>query len=138
MASKYMDEGLTWLFQELNADASGKPLQSLRLFINNFTPDENSVKANFTEMSTLTYIAKTMTSASWGYNLDTVAHKITATTTQNWTFAAGTVVTIYGYYFTDTGNTKVMMAEKFATPFVTLAGGTTLALTINNEFHTCP
>jgi hypothetical protein len=45
--------------------------------------------------------------------------------TQNWTFAGA--VTIYGYYVTDNGNTKVCWAELFSAP-LNFGAGQTLAL----------
>ena len=39
--------------------------QTLKLYVNNYTPVEGSIASNFTEMSTNGYAAKVLTRASW-------------------------------------------------------------------------
>ncbi len=87
----------------------------LRLFVNNLTPVDASVLADFTEMSTHGYAAKTLTGGSW--SVSTVSGKAEASyAQQTFSFTAATAVLVYGYYIVDTGAGKVVQAERFASP----------------------
>lgn len=89
--------------------------QVLGLFVNNVTPDDTFVLANVTEMSTLGYAAKTLTMASWSVAAGTAGNPAVATyATQTWTFTAGSLVNVYGYFVKDTTSGRMIWVEAFA------------------------
>lgn len=91
--------------------------QVLRLFVNNVTPDDTFVASGLTEMATLGYSSKALTMASWSVAAGTAGNPGTATyAQQTWTFTAGTLVNVYGYYYTDTSSGRLLGAEKFLSP----------------------
>jgi hypothetical protein len=89
--------------------------QEYRLFTNDYTPDDASVAASFTEMSTLGYALKELTKTSWVSTAGASGQPCSnAYAEQTWTFTAGTPVTVYGYYVTDKTTGKLLWAERFA------------------------
>lgn len=94
----------------------------LRLFVNNLTLLDTTVLADFTQMSTHGYAAKTLTGGSW--SVSTVSGKGEASyAQQTFSFTAAAAVDVYGYYIVDTGTGKVIQAERFSTPqSVSLSG----------------
>lgn len=91
--------------------------QTLKLFVNNVTPDDTFTAASFTEMSTLGYAAKTLTKTSWVTVAGSTGNPATSTyAQQTWTFSAGTLVTVYGYYIIDVTSSLLLWAELFASP----------------------
>lgn len=113
------------LSRMLNKVATGDV--KLHLFSNNYTPVEGSALANFTECNASGYAAKTLSGASW-----TVATNAGTTEAsyaeQTFTFTAAQ--TVYGYYVTDSGSTKVLWAELFTgAPFNIPAGGGSVKVT---------
>lgn len=82
--------------------------ETLKLFVNDYTPVEGSVASDFTEMSTQGYAAKTLTAASWSSG---------AYAQQTWTFdGTGGSTTVYGYFVIDAGSGTIMFAERFGSP----------------------
>jgi hypothetical protein len=89
--------------------------QIIGLFVNNVTPDDTFVLAGLTEMSTLGYASKSLTMASWTVSAGTAGNPATATyATQTWTFTAGTLVNVYGYFVKDTTNGRLIWVEAFS------------------------
>lgn len=89
--------------------------QILGLFVNNVTPDDSYVLANLTEMSTLGYSSKSLSVGSWTYVAGTSGNPGVATyATQTWTFTAGTLVNVYGYFIKDTTTGRLLWVEAFA------------------------
>ncbi len=104
--------------------------QKLKLFVNNVTPDDTFVAANLTEMSTLGYAEKTLTKTSWVVTAGASGQPATATyAVQTWTFTAGTAVTVYGYYYTDTTTGLLLMAELFSSAKVVQNTGDQIIIT---------
>lgn len=102
--------------------------QTLKLFVNNITPGATDVAGTYTEMSTLGYAAKTLTTSSW--TVTNVSGSATAAyAQQSWTFTAGTSVTIYGYFVIDSTTGILLWAERFSAPIAVDAGGDALRLT---------
>lgn len=97
------NEGLAlFLTRLLNAN------MVLRLYTNNHVPSASDVASDYTEMSGLGYSSKTLTAGSW------VLNGVEATyATQTFTFTAGTPISVYGYYVTNTSDGKVAFAENF-------------------------
>lgn len=88
--------------------------QKLRLYVNDVTPDDSSVAATFTEMSTLSYTEKALTKTSWTNTAGSSGQPATGVyAEQTWTFDAGTPVTVYGYYVVDTTTGLLLWAERF-------------------------
>ncbi len=82
--------------------------ETLKLFVNDYTPVEGSVAGDFTEMSTQGYAAKTLTAASWSSG---------AYAQQTWTFdGTGGSTVVYGYFVIDAGSGTIMFAERFGSP----------------------
>lgn len=88
--------------------------QILHLYVNNYTPVDGDTSASYTEMSTLGYAAKTLTKGSWTVAQNAGVAQATYAD-QTFTFTAGTAVTVYGYYVTDTTTGTLLWAEKFGT-----------------------
>lgn len=92
----------------------------LRLFTNDFTPDRDSVAADFTEASGSGYSAKTLTGGSWTV---TAGQPCNATyAVQTFTFS-GALGDVYGYYMTRASGGEVVFARRFGVAPVTIASG---------------
>lgn len=88
--------------------------QKLRLFVNDYTPVDGSLVASFTEMTTLGYAEKTLTKTSWVVTQGADgAVAEAAYAVQTWSFTAGTLVNVYGYYIVDTTTGLLLWAERF-------------------------
>lgn len=88
----------------------------LKLYRNDYTPDDNSVAGSFTEANFTNYAAKTLTRALWNAAV-TVSGKAETSygsAPQSWTCGASGN-TIYGYYVTGATSGTVLWAERFAT-----------------------
>ncbi len=86
--------------------------QTLRLFVNNVTPSDTDTSATYTEMSTHSYSAKTLTAASWSISqVSGVAEAAYAQ--QVFSFTAAAPVTVYGYIVTDNTDGVLLWAETF-------------------------
>lgn len=104
--------------------------QSLRLFVNNYVPDDTTVLANLTEMSTLGYAAKVLTKTSWVTVAGSTGNPSTSTyAVQTWTFSAGTLVNVYGYYVVDVTSGLLLWVEAFASPKPIQAVGDQIIIT---------
>lgn len=102
--------------------------QLLKLFTNNVTPGDSDVAATYTEMTTLGYAAKSLSKANW-----TVASSGGVGTAvqpvQTWTFTAGTPVTVYGYFVTDSTTGLLLWVETFSTAKVIQNNGDQIIIT---------
>lgn len=89
--------------------------QSLKLFVNDYTPVDASIAANFTEMSTLGYAAKPLTKTAWVVTAGGDGQVAEAAyAQQTWTFTAGALVNVYGYFIVDSVSGLLLWAERFA------------------------
>lgn len=113
MAGYVPDAGeLQLLKRALGVETNGD--QTIKLYVNDYTPVAGSVAGSFTEMSTLGYAAKTLTAASW--TVTTIANVASGTyAQQTWTFTAGSSVVVYGYFVINAAGT-ILFAERFASP----------------------
>lgn len=104
--------------------------QILKLYVNNVTPADTHVAADFTEMSTLGYAAKTLTKTSWVTSAGASGAVASAAyAQQTWTFTAGTAVTVYGYFYTDTTTGLLLGAELFSSAKVVQNTGDQIIMT---------
>lgn len=104
--------------------------QILKLFVNNYTPIDATLASDLTEMSTLGYAAKALTKTAWVNTAGaTGAVNNGAYATQTWTFTAGTAVTVYGYFVTDTTTGLLLWAEPFVSPKVIQNTGDQIIIT---------
>lgn len=88
--------------------------QVMRLYVNNVSIADTDTAATYTEMSTLGYVAKTLTKTSWTAVAGSTGQPCTSTyATQTWTFTAGTPVSVFGYYVTDAGTGLLLWSEAF-------------------------
>lgn len=93
---------------------------SLRLFENDFTPDETSVLANFVQATFPGYVAKDLHASVWGAPSLSGAVATSIYPHQTWT-ASDPGPTVYGWYIVDiTG--KVVAKARYPTPAVILLG----------------
>ncbi len=100
---------------------------TLKLYVNDYTPVAGSTAANFTEMSTLGYAAKTLTAGSWV--VTTISNVASGTyAQQTWTFTAGTAVIVYGYYIIEAGGV-VCYAERFSSSQTVQYTGDAISIT---------
>jgi hypothetical protein len=139
MAGLFVDDGLFWMAQQLVGDTTnGRAPTRLRLFVNDVTPNATFTIASLTEMSTRSYVAKTLApTTDWTWVLDGTNHWTVGTLVKAWSFAAGTAITIYGWYYTDASNLRIMAAERFGTPYNLGTGAITWTLTIVEKFKLC-
>jgi hypothetical protein len=80
------------------------------------------------ETADASYAAITLTGANWTIADNGSGVSLASYPAQSWTFAGA--VTIYGYYVTDSGNTKVCWAELFSAA-LNFGAGQQLSLTLN-------
>lgn len=88
----------------------------LKLYRNDYTPDDDSAPGSFTEANFTNYAAKTLTRALWNAAV-TVSNKAESSygsTPQSWTCGASGN-TVYGYYVVGATSTIVLWAERFST-----------------------
>jgi hypothetical protein len=89
--------------------------QTLKLYVNDYVPDDTSVAASFTEMSTCGYAAKTLTKTSWVVTAGGVGAVASgAYAQQTFTFTAGGPTSVYGYFVIDVTSGLLLWAERFA------------------------
>ena len=98
---------------------------SLRLFVNNYTPDHSTLTANFTQASFTGYAAKTILRGDWQPPvLDSGrATMLLFTAPSQWT-NGGSPVTVYGAYVVGVTTGVTLFAEKFALPQLIGPGNT--------------
>lgn len=101
----------------------------LKLYSNNYTPDDNSVTASFTQCTFTNYAARTLTRASWNSAVTVGGKAETSygTGPNSWTCGA-TGQTVYGYYVEALTSGVTLWAERFSTSRV-LANGDVLNIT---------
>lgn len=101
----------------------------LKLYSNNYTPDDNSVSASFTQCTFTNYAARTLTRASWNSAVTVGGKAETSygTGPNSWTCGA-TGQTVYGYYVDALTSGVTLWAERFSTSRV-LANGDVLNIT---------
>lgn len=88
--------------------------QLLKLYINAVTPtDDTLLAAGFTEMSTLGYAAKTLTKTSWVVAQSGALVAAGTYAVQTWTFTAGTLVNVKGYFVVDATSGLLLWFEPF-------------------------
>lgn len=100
----------------------------LKLFQNDYTPDQTTASGSLTEANFTNYAAVTLTRAGWNQAV-TISNKAESSygsAAQSWTCGASGN-TIYGYYVANPSGT-VLWAERFAVSRV-LANGDVLNLT---------
>lgn len=89
--------------------------QIMRLYTNNVSIADTDTASTYAEMTTLGYVAKTLTKTSWTTVAGSTGNPATSTyATQTWTFTAGTPVSVYGYFVTDAGTGLLLWSEAFA------------------------
>ena len=88
----------------------------LKLYSNNYTPDDSSVPGSFTEATFTNYAAVTLTRALWNASVivSNKAQTSYGSAPQSWTCGASGN-TIYGYYVVGATSGSVLWAELFAT-----------------------
>ncbi len=101
----------------------------LKLFKNNYTPDQDDDNSSFTEANFTAYAARTLTRALWNAAQvnSTKAESSYGTAPESWTCGV-TGNTIYGYWVEGVVDNDVLWSEKFATARV-LADGDVLNIT---------
>lgn len=94
----------------------------LKLFTNDYTPAQDDVPGDFTEMGAVQgYAAKTLSPASWNAGVEgtgtgsAAANKAYIEYAQQTFMADGTggAQTVYGYFITNNAGTVVVAAERF-------------------------
>ena len=101
----------------------------LKLYSNNYTPDDNSVTASFTQSTFTGYAGRTLTRSGWNsaVTVGSKAETSYGTGPQSWTCGA-TGGTVYGYYVEAVNSGITLWAERFSTSRV-LANGDVLNIT---------
>lgn len=124
MAGKVCGDYYNQLLSQTVGGGSGVTYY-LRLYSNNYTPVLNESPSHFTELTTTGYAAIALSGGTW--TITDTAGVVSATYPQQ-TFTLTGSATIYGYYITDSGKTKVYWAELLAGGPIsfTSSGGTFL------------
>ena len=92
----------------------------LRLFSNDVTPAETDTVATYTEATFTGYSAITLTGASW--SVVAGAPSVATYAEQQFTSTAdGQNQSVYGYYMTRNGGTRIVLAERFSNGPYTIA-----------------
>jgi hypothetical protein len=101
----------------------------LKLYTNNYTPDQNSGANSFVEATFTGYAAKTLTRTNWNTAVivSNKAESSYGTAPQSWT-CTGTGQTIFGYWIIGATSGTALWAELFSVSRV-LANGDVLNLT---------
>ena len=101
----------------------------LKLFQNNYTPDQATVTASLTEANFTNYVAKTLTRAGWNSAVVVTgdAQSSYGSSAQTWTCGASGN-TVYGYWIEGATSGVALWAERFAVARV-VASGDVLNLT---------
>lgn len=95
----------------------------LKLFQNDYTPDQTTAPGSLTEANFTSYAAKTLTRSGWNSAV-TVSNKAESSfgsAAQSWTCGT-TGNTIYGYWVTGATSNAVLWAERFAVSRVLASG----------------
>lgn len=115
----FPDDGLV---AQLNLILSSSP--KWRLFTNNYTPGLSDTLASVTEAAWTSYAAVTKTWSDFTLNGVAAHNGYALASPAVFTNGTGGNVTAYGYYVTDSGNTKLLAIALFDAPQVIPAGGT--------------
>lgn len=102
--------------------------QLLKLYVNNITLADTDIASTYTEMSTLSYAAKTLTKGNWTVASSSNVGSATQPV-QTWTFTAGSAVTVYGYYIVDATSGLLLWSEAFSTAKVIQNAGDQIIIT---------
>jgi hypothetical protein len=128
MALLGIEQGIISFLEAFMLHKAANADLKLHLYTNNHTPVASDTLANYTECTDTNYAPVTLTGANWNIADNGSGVSLATYPAQIWTFAGA--VTIYGYYVTDAGNTKVCWAEIFSAP-LNFSGGQQLTLTLN-------
>jgi hypothetical protein len=100
----------------------------LKLYTNNYTPDEDAVLGSFTESTGTGYADKTLTGSSW--TVSTSAGTTTAEYAQQSFDYTGAEANVYGYYVVNNAETELLWAEIFTDgPYSIPSGGGSIKVT---------
>lgn len=100
-------------------DAPG--ILTLRLYVNNKTPEDSDTVSDYTEASGFGYSAIALNAANWDFTTVSGVSTATYNSVQTFTFTSGPVV-IYGYYVTDGGG-NLIWVQRFSVASVTIPAG---------------
>ena len=109
----------------------------IKLYKNDYTPDDNSVTGSFTQADFTAYAGRTLTRTSWNSAVTVGGKAETSygTGPQSWTCGT-TGNTVYGYYVEATTSGITLWAERFSTSRVIAEGDVlniTPKFTLNKE-----
>lgn len=112
-----------WLNRALqNGSALNSNLQ-IHLFINDLTPDDNSVFASFDPATFDGSISQNLSNGNWsGATIDADVAESTHTPAPSWTNTGATTETAYGWYAFPEGDSICVAAQRFDTPHVMSPG----------------
>lgn len=113
---------------------------TLRLYGNDYTPIDNDVAANYTEIAGGGYANKSLLFANWTITTGTPSTAIYAAQTWIFTGVINAPGTVYGYYVTRNTDGKLLCAERFPAanvPFGPINGSKIVVLprlTVESQF----
>ena len=125
MALVLPNEGLPTLLDQMIRDlASGFVDWEMMLFVNNITPDQDTVYADLTEATFGNYSRITIDHTLWEAPTVVADHAVSTytTTPQIWTVTSGSE-TVYGYALVTVSSPIIIVVERFASPVAVSAGG---------------
>lgn len=108
------------LLEVLQATLNAPLAWTIRLYGNDKTPAPGDSTAGYTEIVGGGYAFKPIIYANWTIDTTTDVPRALYNSTQLWTFtgAINAPGTIYGYYMVRNVDSKLMLAERFATALV--------------------
>lgn len=107
------NDGEIILLRMMLQDTANTDTFLLRLYKNNYTPDQSAVLTSFTEADFTNYAQKTISRGDWATPSTSGGVAVSTVSQQSWTCGASTN-TVYGYYVVDSASTTVLWAERFS------------------------
>lgn len=99
----------------------------LKLYSNDYTPDEDSLSTDFVEVTSGSgYSSQSLTGSSWIVNGKSVSYP-----THTWSFT-GSIGNIYGYFVSTSTSNVVLFSERFPNaPYNVANNGDSISVTLN-------
>lgn len=122
------NEGEIELLKKLLINTADTENYILRLYQNNYTPDENTTLLSFTEADFSNYAEVTLARSDWATPTLDGNNKASSSVSQHYWTCGLTGNTVYGYYVVGETSGKVLWSERFGSLRV-LSDGDVLFLT---------
>lgn len=134
-AGVWVDEGLQDGFQALLGASPLRYPDTFAPFVNNLTPDQNTVLSDLTIASDYAF---SPIQSSWTFSTDTTQHLANAQQLFTFDFSPGLAGTvIYGFALYDSTSGRLRFVQLFDSPYTVPDGGGPLDVQVNLTDMTC-